>query len=174
MAVRIRWSLSESNLKATPRLPVRIPILSRLTRIQRILLAVVVVIVIAFFFAVGCTNGGSSNAAEPPGFVKAIGNLFRAPAVARKDITAPCLSPDGKLTIDGSCKVHVDAGSDDVRELKLKTVGAITVRAPVPRQDSIGEKQLEPGEEFKVAIDADAADIEIICAESPCVVSLVT
>jgi len=89
MAVRIRWSLSESNLKATPRLPVRIPILSRLTRIQRILLAVVAVIVIAFFFAVGCTNGGSSNAAEPPGFVKAIGNLFGAPAVARKDITAP-------------------------------------------------------------------------------------
>jgi hypothetical protein len=33
---------------------------------------------------------------------------------------------------------------------------------------------MEPGEEFKVAIDADAADIEIICAESPCVVSLVT
>jgi len=157
-----------------PRIPVRIPILSKLTRIQRILIVVVAVVVTAFFFAVGCSNDGQGNAAEPPGFIQGIGDLFGPPAVERKAITAPCLNPAGKLTIDGSCKVHVDAGSDDVRELKLKTEGAVTVRAPVPRQDSIGEKQVNPAEEISIAIDADAADIEIICADSPCVVSLVS
>jgi hypothetical protein len=157
-----------------PRIPVRIPILSKLTRVQRILIVVVAVVVTAFFFAVGCTNDGQGNAAEPPGFIKGIGDLFGPPTVERKDITAPCLNPAGKLTIDGSCKVHVDAGSDDVRELKLKAEGAVTVRAPVPRQDSIGEKQVNAAEGISIAIDADAADIEIICADSPCVVSLVS
>lgn len=153
---------------------VRIPILSRLTRLQRILLAVVAVVIVLFVVAVARPRDGDGGAADTrPGFVTWLGGLFGGSAtVDPSALSGPCLQPDGRLVIDGTCALRVAAGDDDVRQVRLRAEAPITVRAPVPMRDSVGEQKVAAGDTIDVAVDADEQDITITCdAESPCVVS---
>jgi len=74
----------------------RIPIWSRLTRVQRILLGVIALIVALFILSVGLGgNRADVNLAEPPAFIKGLGNLFGGPpAVEPADVGGDCIAPD--------------------------------------------------------------------------------
>jgi len=74
----------------------RIPIWSRLTRVQRILLGVVALIVALFVLTVGLGgNRADVNLAEPPAFVERLGSLFGGPpAVEPADVGGDCIAPD--------------------------------------------------------------------------------
>jgi hypothetical protein len=153
----------------------RIPILSKLSRLQRILLAAVVLVVVLFVLAAGNGSGsGTGSAQHPGGIVGWLGDLFGGSTVVdRKDLSAPCLQPDGRLVVKDTCTLHVAAGSDDVRKVKLTAQAPVTVTAKAPGQDTTGTRDVAAGDELDVAVDQNANDIEIKCdAAQACVVEL--
>jgi hypothetical protein len=152
---------------------IRIPIWSRLTRVQRILLASVAVIVLLFVTALAI--GGSQDegdAAKPPGFVTWLGGQFAAPtAVDPADLSGACLPAlglpeDHVLNIDANCDLRVAAHKGDLRELRLRAHGNVSVEAPLPRGDGSATKELDDGDELKVSVNADGADIMLTCSGS--------
>jgi hypothetical protein len=77
---------------------IRIPILSTLTRLQRILLAAVALVIVLFIVAVGVGGGSSEGSPEDgqQGFVGWLGGLFGgSAAVDHHAITTGCLAPAG-------------------------------------------------------------------------------
>jgi hypothetical protein len=155
---------------------INIPIWSRLTRVQRILLGVVVLIVVAFALAAGSSGreGEGSPDDAHHGVVGWLGGLFDGSTlVSRSALSGPCLPTSGPLEVDGSCTVHVAAGSGDVRKLKLRPRTPIVVRAPIPGQDRTGEQHVAANTEVDVAVNADATDVVLRCdGDSTCVVDL--
>jgi hypothetical protein len=155
----------------------RIPVLSKLTRIQRILLAAVVVVVVLFVLSVSTNgrNGEGSIASGEGGVVGWLGDLLGgAAAVDPADLSGECLQPDGQLLVDGSCELVVSASDDDVRQIRLKAQDPVVVSAEPPGRDEAASEEVPAGEEITVAVDSDENVIEIACGESldTCVVLL--
>src|SRR5262245_28524577 len=93
---------------------IRIPLWSRLTRLQRILLGVVTAIVVLFVVTVGVGGvGGQADLSRPPGFVTWLGDLFGGPpAVDPADVTGACVPTtgvpaDGLLEFGDTCVLQV-------------------------------------------------------------------
>lgn len=145
----------------------KIPIWSKLSRLQRVLLGAVVVVVALFIASVsaGATQDPGDPAAHPDGIVGWLGDLVGGPpAVDRADLTGPCLVDDGKaLQVDGSCVLTVAAGDESLRRITLRATDPVTVVAPVPRQDTTASSDLGAGDELAVDIDADGGDLTITC-----------
>lgn len=160
---------------------IRIPIWSRLTRVQRILLAAVVAIVVLFVVAEGVGAGqGKGDPSRPPGFVNGLGDLFGEPdRVDPADLSGPCvpvdgMPADGLIAIGGTCVLRVDKADAGLRQLKMHARGGLTVEAPIPRGDEKGDgeekgggetavRELANGEDLTVTIDAAGADITLTC-----------
>ncbi len=155
---------------------IRIPVLSKLTRLQRILLAAVVVVIALFVVAAatGDRDGGAGAAQHPGGLVGWLGGLFGGSStVDRKDLSADCLQDDGTLAIKGSCTLHVAAGSGNVRKVRLTARQAVSVRAKPPGQDTTGTRDVAAGDRLDVAVDQNANDIVITCTSGgTCVVTI--
>jgi hypothetical protein len=146
---------------------------------QKVLLAVLVLIT-ALFVASVATGSRTGQGNGDSGKGGLVGLLHRATGdagqVARKDVRAPDCPPDanGVLRVQGSCVLHVGR-SGATRQLKLKagTVG-VRVTAPVPRQDYNADKDVDPGAEVDVAVDAKGADVGVACrgAQPQCPVTV--
>jgi hypothetical protein len=151
-----------------------IPVWSRLTRGQRILVAAVVVVV-GLFVASVATGGrrGGGSAAEQSAPLAWLGDvLSSAVAVDPADVRSDCLDPPSLFTVDGSCVVRVAPADADLRTLTLRTRDPLSVSAPVPGTDEVATSELDAGGSVTVAVDADGADIELECGDvDPCVVA---
>ena len=157
----------------------KIPIWSRLTRLQRILLGVIVAIVVLFIVAVGVGSGrGDGDPSHPGGFVTLLGKMFGAPpGVAPADLSGACVPQEGvpsnkTLAVSGTCVLRVAKGDKDLRQLKLRAHGAVTVEAPVPRGDGTATKKLADGEDLTVSVNSDGADITLTCGANACAIEL--
>jgi hypothetical protein len=159
-------------------LRLRIPLWSRLTRLQRILFAAVALIVVLFVVAVSAGASGQRDLSRPPGFITWLGGVFGGPdPVAPTDVNGDCvpgqgLPADRRLTIHSSCVLHVRAAGADLRQLKIHTEGAMSVEAPAPRGDTTVVKQLGAQDDVSVAVNSGGADITITCAASSCAVTV--
>jgi hypothetical protein len=136
---------------------------------QKILLSVLVLITVLFVASVatGSRTGEGDRDSGKGGLVgllhKATGDSGRVP---RGDVNAPdCkLSATGVALVKTSCVLQVAKSGGATRQLKLKVgnVG-VNVKAPVPRQDYDADKNVDPGGEIEVAIDAKGADVTVAC-----------
>jgi hypothetical protein len=157
-----------------------IPVWSRLTRVQRILLGVVVLIVVLFIVTESIGVGrGDGDPSQPGGLVTAMGQLFgKPPPVAPADLSGSCLPTGGipankTLPVNGSCILRVAKSADDLRQLALQAKGGVTIQAPVPRGDDTATKQLADGDKLNVSVNGDGADITLTCVgKDPCAVVL--
>jgi hypothetical protein len=155
----------------------RIPVWSGLTRLQRILLGAIVVIV-ALFIVSAATSGRAGDGGPDSGrsgIVAWLGDLLGGSStVDRKDLSADCLQPDGRLVINGSCVLRVARSDSDVRQVKLRARDALSVRAPAPRGDQVVTDDLDAGKDVAIAVNGDGADITLTCAGADtCVATLI-
>jgi hypothetical protein len=158
---------------------IQIPIWSRLTRLQRILLGVIVAIVALFIVAVGVGSGrGDGDPSHPGGFVALLGKAFgQPPPVNPADLSGACVPAEGvpankTLAVSGKCVLRVAKGDADLRQLKVRAHGAVTVEAPVPRGDDTATKKLADGEDLAITVKSDGADIMLTCGADACAIEL--
>lgn len=143
-----------------------------MNRNQKIL-AVVAVLIIALYVTGVATQRSSDGPPSDPTqneLVKTLGRWFGgADPVALAEVSGACLS-GGALTFEGSCVISVKPSDKDLRELALKPDSAVHLTTRAPHDDSILDKDLEPGEVVKVAIDDKGADITLSCEK--CTIAL--
>jgi hypothetical protein len=156
----------------------RIPVIGRMTAVQRI--AVLVMAAIAVLYVLSATNraggGGAEAIRHPGGFVGWLGHRFGGtPDADRADLSAPCLQ-DTRLTVtNGTCTITVARSGEDQRNVRLHSDSDVTVQAPAPGQDTLVRSDVEAGATVSVAVGAAGSDIDVICAgDRTCVLTLVT
>ena len=145
---------------------------------QKILLSVLVLITALFVASVATgprTGEGDSNSGRG-GLVGLLHGAFGgAGQVPRKDVSAPDCPPNanGVLIVKAACVLHVGRSGGGTRQLKLKPGTAVTVTAPVPRQDYTADKDVDAGAEVDVAVEAKGADVKVTCRGAPqCAVTI--
>ena len=174
-----------------------VPVISKLTRGQRVL-AVVAVVVLAMFVGTTATNarhGATGGDPRDNGLVKALGNLFGGTSeAAAADLTAACppptatpapdapatapvatpsAAPRHQLAIEGSCVVTVARSDEDLRTVTVTATDAVRVHARAPHDTSELDADVDAGAALEVSVDGDGVAITITCATTPsCVVSL--
>ncbi len=142
-----------------------------LTRGQKIL-AVVAVLIVALYVTGVATQQGPKEGVDPTqnGLVKMLGDWFGGPeAVLAEELSAPCLA-DGRLSIKDSCVLAVAASEKELREVVLKAEQPAKLRTRAPNDDTELDKDMTAGEQVKVAVDSDGAQITLTCAECVIVV----
>jgi hypothetical protein len=87
-----------------------------------------------------------------------------AAAADPEDLSSGCLQPDGRLLVfAGSCTLRVAPGNDRLRTVRLRTDHPISVENRVPERDQTTSSNIDPGEEFTVAVDRQGGDIGLGC-----------
>ena len=135
----------------------------KLTRGQKILAAVAALLVALYVTGIAFRN--DSEPADPTqnALVRTLGDWFGSPdPVTAQEITGPCFA-DGKLTIKSSCVLTVQPSDKDLRNLFLVPDKPLHVKTRAPQDDAIVEKDAPAGEQFKVAVDNDGADVTLTC-----------
>jgi hypothetical protein len=147
-----------------------------MTRRQKIVVCTVLAVLALLYsgaVAMGAGAGTGDQSDLHNGFVQWLGARAGAPArVAPHDLSADCLA-EATLTVPGSCTLHVAAGNQDVRQLRLHARDAVTVTAKAPKRDATVHKDVAAGADVSVAVDAGGGDVVITCAgTTSCVVTL--
>ena len=140
-----------------------------MTTSQKVLLSVLVLITVLFVASVATGSrtgqGGAGSGGHGPVALlhKLTGDAGQVP---RKDVDAPDCPPNanGVLTVKSTCVLRVAKSAGATRQLKLKAGGSpVRVTAPVPKQDYTAGKEVDPGAEVDVAVEAKGADVAVTC-----------
>jgi len=146
-----------------------------LSRRQKITIIAVFALLVALYTAAAATGGGSGQgdaSGHPGGIVGWLGGaLGQPPAVARADLSAPCLSED-TLTVKGSCTVTVQKSTQDTRRLKLHAQAAVRVTSRAPQGSDTVTADVDAGKDVSVTVDDKGGDVVITCPADSCVVTL--
>jgi hypothetical protein len=144
-----------------------------MNRNQKILAVVAALIIVLYITGIATQNNGSGGPPPDPSqneLVKTLGRWFGgADPVALEEVSGACLS-GSTLTFEGSCVITVKPSDKDLRELALKPDTAVHLTTRAPHDDSTLDKDLEPGETVKVAVDEKGADITLGCGK--CTIAL--
>ncbi|MFY1638007.1 hypothetical protein ACN27F_32810 [Solwaraspora sp. WMMB335] len=156
---------------------VRIPVWSKLTRPQRILLVVVVVLVVGYGLALGGARSTDGSAADrPSGLVGWLGDRLAGTNDAdRADLSAPCLRSDTQLDVAGTCTLTVAAvDGSAMRSVRMRTDAPLVVQATTPGGDTVVSSELAAGDDLSVSVDSTGGDIGLRCRADTCTVTLLT
>jgi hypothetical protein len=138
-----------------------------MNRNQKILAVVAALIIVLYVTGVATQKGSDGPPPDPTQneLVKTLGRWFGgADPVALEEVSGACLS-GGTLAFEGSCVITVKPADKDLRELALKPDTAVHLTTRAPHDDSTLDKDLEPGEVVKVAVDDKGADITLSCGK---------
>jgi hypothetical protein len=136
-----------------------------MNRNQKILAVVAALIIVLYITGVATENGSDGPPPDPTQneLVKTLGRWFGgADPVALEEVSGACLS-GSTLTFEKTCVITVKPSEKDLRELALKPDTAVHLTTRAPHDDSTLDKDLEPGEVIKVAVDDKGADIILSC-----------
>lgn len=145
-----------------------------LSRRQKIIIVAVFALLVVLYTGAAVTGGGSGqgDASHPGGIVSWFGGVLgQPPAVARADLSAPCLSQD-TLTVKGSCTLTVKKSTKDTRRLKLHAAAAVTIASRAPQGSDTVTADVDAGKDVSVTVDGKGGDIVITCHGDSCVVTL--
>jgi hypothetical protein len=146
-----------------------------LSRRQKIIIVAVFVILVVMYTGAAATGGGSGQgdaSGRPGGIVGWLGDtLGQPPAVARADLSAPCLDQQ-TLTVKGSCALTVAKSTKDTRRLKLHAEAAVTVASRAPQGSDTVTADVEAGKDVSVTVDGKGGVVVITCPGDSCVVTL--
>lgn len=146
-----------------------------LSRRQKIVIIAVFVLLVVLYSgaaAIGGRSGQGDASGRPGGIVGWLGGaLGEPPAVARADLSAPCLSDD-TLTVKGSCTVTVEKSTQDTRRLRLHATDAVTVTSRAPQGSDTVTANVDADKDVSVTVDGKGGDIVITCPGDSCVVTL--
>jgi hypothetical protein len=146
-----------------------------LSRRQKIVIIAVFVLLAALYSGAAAIGGGSGQgdaSGHPGGFVGWLGGVLgQPPAVARADLSAPCLSQD-TLTVKGTCTVTVNKSTQDTRRLKLHATDAVTVASRAPQGSDTVTANVDADKDVSVTVDGKGGDVVITCPGDSCVVTL--
>lgn len=146
-----------------------------LSRRQKLVIIAVFVLLVALYTGAAATGGGSGQgdaSGHPGGIVGWLGGaLGQPPAVARSDLSAPCLSEE-TLTVKGNCTVTVNGSTQDTRRLRLHATNAVTVASRAPQGSDTVTADVDAGKDVSITVDGKGGDIVITCPGDSCVVTL--